>query len=537
MGGVAHSFSTRPPFSVGPAFAPAAPDPFAIAARRFERSGAQLYLYDPVGFARDCIRWPPGEAPTPYQQDIWDRLVKKRRIAVRGPHGLGKSCMASIAILWFAITRESAKIDWKVVTTAGSWLQLEKYLWPEIHKWADRVDWGKLGVDPWRPDRELLTLNIKLRYGSAFAVASTRVELIEGAHADHLFFMFDEGKAILPDTYDAAEGALSGQGEAYAAVFSTPGPPQGRFYDIHMQKPGLSDWNVRHVTKTEAINAKRISEVWAENRKTQWGFESSVYQNRVEGEFKADDVDVVVPLSWIEAANQRWLEWEASGKPNQPGREVFGLDVARGGADLSALARRTGSVVYSIATRNIADTTKVATWLKRKMAHQTDMAVIDSIGVGGGVVDLTRRWNLTVVSFNASRRTKRRDRSGDYGFKNQRAAMWWMMRETLDPAFDPVLAIPPNDDLLGEMSAPKWRIVGDKIQVEAKADVRKRIGRSTDLADAVCQTLLTDAEFNEPEKTEDALVFPFTDQDEDPDSGLFRWHDDPVKPQNDDYDR
>lgn len=501
------------------------PDPFEIAARRFERSGAELYLYDPVGFARDCVRWPVGDSPTAYQEDIWQRLVDHRRIAVRGPHGLGKSATAALAILWFAITREAARIDWKCVTTAGSWHQLEHYLWPELHKWAERVDWAKLETTPWRADRELLSLNIKLRYGSAFAAASTRVELIEGAHADHIFFLFDESKAILPATFDAAEGALSGQGEAYAATFSTPGEPQGRFYDIHARKPGLLDWNVRHVTKTEAINAGRISSVWAENRLAQWGFESAVYQNRVEGNFKEGGEDNVIPLSWVEAANERWVEWNDAGRPPQAGREVFGLDVARGGEDLSAMARRTGAVVYDIATRSIADTTKVATWLKRKMAHQTDLSVIDVIGVGAGVVDLARRWGLSVIAFNASRKTKRRDRSGDYGFLNQRAAMWWLMREMLDPAFDPTLAIPPNDDLLGELTAPKWKITASaKIQVEAKQDIRKRIGRSTDLADAVCQTLLTDAEFNAEDTSGDALVFEWSDKQRDEDEGVFSWN-------------
>lgn len=525
---MATSFAAQPPFSRGPGFAPAVLDPFSIAARRFERTGADLYLHDPVGFARDCIRWPLGESPTAYQSDVWQRLVDNRRVAVRGPHGLGKSALAGIAILWFSITREAAGLDWKCITTAGSWHQLEHYLWPEVHKWVERVDWGRLEMDPWRPDRELLRLNLKLRHGAAFAAASTRVELIEGAHADHVFFVFDEGKAIPADTFDAAEGALAGNDpgpggkEAYALTLSTPGPPQGRFYDIHAHKPGLDDWSTRHVTKTEAINAGRISSVWAEQRKLQWGSQSSVYQNRVEGEFWAGDDEAVVPLSWVEAANRRWVEWDLAGRPQEPGREIFGVDVARGGTDFTGVARRTGAVVSSVVAWNIADTTRLVARLKRKMLHQTDMSVIDVIGVGAGVVDMMRQWNRGVIAFNASRKTKRLDRSGEYGFKNQRAAMWWMMREMLDPAFDPTLALPPIDDLIGELTAPKWRIaVGSKIQIESKEDVKKRIGRSTDLADAACQTLLTDAEFNQVATIEDDLVFAFTDAPDDPDDGVF----------------
>jgi hypothetical protein len=530
MGRVAHSFPVRPPFTGshgGPKHRPAAPDPFAIAARRFVRSGAQLYLHDPVGFAKDCIVWPPARGEessglTTYQREILNKLVTTRRVAVRGPHGLGKTTTNALAILWFAVTREAARIDWKCVTTAGSWHQLEHYLWPEVHKWAARIDWGKLEQDPWRPDRELLSLNIKLRYGSAFAAASTRVELIEGAHADHLLFVFDESKAIKPDTFDAAEGALNGPGEAYALAQSTPGEPQGRFYDIHQQKPGYLDWWARHVTKHEVIAANRMDPTWAENRKLQWGFSSAVYQNRVEGAFFINDEDAVVPMSWVEAANERWVEWDKAGRPSNDGIDVFGVDVARGGNDLTAVAHRLGPVIQEIVTWNLADTTKVGVRLKRRMRRQTDLAVIDVIGVGAGVVDLMRRWRRNVVAFNAARRSSRRDRSGLFGFKNQRAAMWWMMREALDPAFDPVLAIPPDDDLLGELTAPKWRVIGDKIQVEKKEDVKSRIGRSTDLADAACHTLLTDAEFNQQELPDTPTAFGFTDS-RDEDGGVFQW--------------
>lgn len=530
---MATSFSQHPPFTRPPAFGPLVPDPFAIAARRFERSGAVAYLHDPVGFATDCILWPPAGAdePTglvPYQCEILRELVARRRAAVRGPHGLGKTTVKALAILWFAITREAARIDWKIPTTAGSWGQLRNYLWPEVHKWAARLDWGKLEMDPWRPDRELLTLDIKGRYGAAFASSPERTELIEGAHADHLLFIFDEAKAIPPDIFDAAEGALSGDQpdvpggrEAYALVQSTPGEPSGRFYDIHMQKDGLRDWWTRHVKRTEVIAAGRMSPVWARNRKLQWGLDSSVYQNRVEGNFWVTEEDTVIPLSWIEAAMERWRDWELRGKPYESGHRVFGVDVARGGTDKTAIAARTGAVVDSVRTYNLRDTTKVAHRLQRRMKSQTDLAVVDVIGVGAGVVDYGRTLGLPISAFNASRRTKRRDRTGLWGFKNQRAAMWWMMREALDPAFDPVLALPPNDDLLGELTAPKWKIQGDKIVVEAKEEVKKRIGRSTDVADAVCYTLLTDAEFNEVKDEPDKPI-PYTDKP-DPNDGPIPW--------------
>jgi hypothetical protein len=62
------------------------------------------------------------------------------------------------------------------------------------------------------------------------------------------------------------------------------------------------------------------------------------------------------------------------------------------------------------------------------------------------------------------------------------------MRELLDPATGEPVALPPDDLLIGDLTAPHWRVLsGGRIQVESKDDLRKRLGRSTDTGDAVVQ--------------------------------------------------
>ncbi|MEC3995007.1 hypothetical protein VSR01_16300 [Actinacidiphila sp. DG2A-62] len=290
--------------------------------RRKVTNTAVRYLNDPVAFSREVIRWGPDESLAPYQEDTMAALPVKRRVAVRGPHGLGKSATAAITVLWFATTREAAGLDWKVITTASAWRHLAVYLWPEIHKWSRRIRWDVLGRPPFTI-HELLALNLKLSEGAASAVASSKPELIEGAHADSLLYLIDEAKIVQDGVWDAIEGAFSGgrtEGypEAFALAISTPGAPIGRFYDIHMRKPGLEDWFVRHVTLAEAVAAGRISQAWADQRRKQWGADSALYANRVLGQFHASDEDSVIPLAWVEAAVERWHEWDAAGLPSCP---------------------------------------------------------------------------------------------------------------------------------------------------------------------------------------------------------------------------
>jgi hypothetical protein len=458
-------------------------------------SPLSTYYRDPVAFADDCITWKDGEGLTSYQRENLAAIVEHGRVAVRGPHGLGKTTEKAIAVLWFALTRDMAQVDWKVPTTASAWRQLEQFLWPEIHKWARKLRWDEIGRAPFNDRTELQTLNLKLNYGAAFAIASDQPALIEGVHADSVLYIFDEAKAIPPATFDAAEGAFSGAGgdtpvEAYAFASSTPGEPNGRFFDIHARKPGLEDWWTRHVTLDETIAAGRVSREWATQRALQWGTGSAVYANRVLGEFHSSDEDGVIPLEWIELANERWRAWQDSGFPGRAEYVIIGVDVARSGSDKTVIAPRFGWLVDELRyhSHERTDTTagRVAGIID---AFGDGRAIVDVIGLGAGVLDTLRTRAYPSDGFNASRGTKRLDRSGELGFTNCRSAAWWNLRELLDPVHGRPLALPLDDLLTGDLTAPKWRAVaGGRIQVEPKDDIKKRLGRSTDSADAVVQS-------------------------------------------------
>lgn len=348
-----------------------------------------------------------------------------------------------------------------------------------------------------------MTLNLKLATGEAFAVASDQAELIEGAHADHLLYIFDEAKAIPDGIFDAAEGAFSGPGEVYALAISTPGEPIGRFYDIHRHKPGYEDWWTRQVTLQEAIQAGRIAQEWAEQRKRQWGESSAVYQNRVAGEFAANDEDSVIPLSWIELANERWRNLEESGEWGK--FTSVGVDIGGGGEysdkTVEALVYDRWSVkeLRKYPRGNVDTATmETAGRVKGILDANGGKAILDGIGLGAGSYHRLREQGYdNAYSFVASQSAERQgqdilDRTGELGFTNKRSAAWWILRELLDPIEGRPIALPPDDELTGELTTPKKRVLsGGRIQVESKDDVKKRLqGRSTDSADAVIMGLI-----------------------------------------------
>ena len=409
--------------------------------------------------------------------------------------------LQAILILWFALTRDGR--DWKVPTLASVWRQLDKYLWPEVRKWATRLDWEKIGREPFKKT-ELKVLSLSLSTGEAFALASDDYEKIEGAHADHLLYIWDESKAIPDATWDASEGAFTGTGltnhEAYGVATSTPGEPQGQFYRIHSRKPGYEDWKAISVTKEQCIAAGRMAASWAATRMRQWGEDSAVYKNRILGQFATTDEDCVIPLEWIEAANERWEEWVDAGRP---GKFLgVGVDVAdapmvnpqRRGAPskaseaaraYSTFARRYGDAIDNIEAKRGLDSIQVANHAAT-ILQDGGFAVVDAIGVGSGSVGRLRELRLPVVGFVAGAGSTRRDATNTYGFADKRAEAWWGLRELLDPGRDATLALPPDDDLIGDLTAPKWQeISGSRIRVESKNEIVKRLRRSTDRGDAV----------------------------------------------------
>jgi hypothetical protein len=163
------------------------------------------------------------------------------------------------------------------------------------------------------------------------------------------------------------------------------------------------------------------------------------------------------------------------------------VDVGHKGEDKTVIVTRRGPFVIKVEQWSKRDTVAVAQLVRDRLSlYPKSTAVVDAIGVGAGVVDQLRNTGHSVVAFVSSSATHRRDATGTQRFSNSRAAAFWYFREQLDPAFGGQVAIEPNDDLLRDLSAPRFEVVqGGRIKIELKADIKKRLGHSPDLGDAV----------------------------------------------------
>jgi hypothetical protein len=206
---------------------------------------------------------------------------------------------------------------------------------------------------------------------------------------------------------------------------------------------------------------------------------------------REDDPYQVIPSEWVRLAQERWA---ATPKPFAP-MTAMGVDVARGGDDKTVLATRYGAWFDELRSYPGTSTPDGPAVAALVLANRRDRAVInvDVVGVGTSVYDHLKGVTDGVVPINGAERSEGTDRSGELRFVNLRAELWWKAREALDPAGGEDLCLPPDQELLADLCAPRWKLAARGVQVEAKEDLAKRIGRSPDKGDAVVYALSTKA--------------------------------------------
>lgn len=205
------------------------------------------------------------------------------------------------------------------------------------------------------------------------------------------------------------------------------------------------------------------------------------------GDFQAGKEDnpyQVIPTEWVEAAQARW---KARSRP-ELAMSAMGVDIARGGRDFTILSPRYGNWFaeqLAFPGSSTPDGPAVATLV---LQNRTHLAVVqlDVIGVGGSVYDhLQPILGEQVVPLNGAEGSEATDKTGQIGFRNKRAEMYWQLREALDPTSGEDLALPPDRALLMDLCTPLWKLSAQGIQVESKEDIIKRIGHSPDKGDSI----------------------------------------------------
>lgn len=170
---------------------------------------------------------------------------------------------------------------------------------------------------------------------------------------------------------------------------------------------------------------------------------------------------------------------------------AIGCDIAQGGPDLTTLAvRHDGwyAKLINIPGAETPDGPSVAGRVMATRRHGATIIIDMGGGYGGSTRDHLKSNGIKAVAYKGSEKSWARTKDGSMGFVNKRSEAYWKFREACDPSEyqgSPV-AIPPDDAiLLSDLTAPTFELVGGKIKITPKKELKKRLGRSPDRGDAV----------------------------------------------------
>ena len=195
----------------------------------------------------------------------------------------------------------------------------------------------------------------------------------------------------------------------------------------------------------------------------------------------------VIPTAWVRAAQERWTDEI----PNAL-MSAIGVDVAQGGADKTVIAPRYGPWYAPLVEQPgiLTPTGSHVAALVVSVRRNKAIIVMDMGGGYGGAAKQRLNDNdIEVRPFNAANASIERTKDRQLGFANKRSEVMWRFREALDPDQDggSPIELPPDPQILADLTAPRWKLTPRGILIEPKDDLKKpeRLGRSPDKGDAI----------------------------------------------------
>jgi hypothetical protein len=320
--------------------------------------------------------------------------------------------------------------------------------------------------------------------------------------------VIDEACGVPKGLFDAADALVTNETSRLLAI-ANPDDPDTHFAAIcDPESREGRGWNVIHMDGLESPNFTDedvpaglrpllLSRTWVQERRERWGEDSALYEAKVRGRFARGAENAIIPGAVV--ARARRLEHGVDPAPDGPLGGVLAVDPARDGADMTAIVEAYRGEVRIVALLAETDTAKVRAHVERLLDDRPPnwKVVLDEDGLGGPIGDELRARGRNVIGFRGGQRARRPAR-----FSNRKAEAWWGAREALT---DGLWKLPgPDDgdladDLAADLTAPKHEMdASNRIAVEQKRSVRRRLGRSPDLGDAVVMAITTPPDANSP---------------------------------------
>jgi phage terminase large subunit len=421
---------------------------------------------------------------------------EKQRISLQACAGPGKSAVLAWCGWWFLGTQGERGEHPKGAATSVTGDNLKSNLWAEFSKWQQRsaflssaFTWTASGIFA---NDHPATWRLDPKAWPKTANADEQGKTLSGLHSKYVVVLVDESGAIPSTVLRAAEQALSSC--AFGKILQA-GNPISLDGMLHAAATTLRhQWFVIRITGDPTdprawVHSPRLAALhkadqkacscpkcWAAQQIATYGRENPWVKSYILGQFPPASINALLGIEDVEAAMRRHLPRDAY----EWSQKRLGVDVARFGDDRTVIFPRQGAAAFRPVIMRNERTTAIAARVARAfVTWRAEQILVDDTGHWGhGVIDNLVTAGYPAIGIVAS------DPGVDKRYKNRRAEMWLSMASWVKAGG----ALPPIPEMVAELTTPTYTFIGGQFVLEEKDQVKKRLGRSPDLADGLAQT-------------------------------------------------
>lgn len=407
--------------------------------------------------------------------------VEPVRFATVSGHGIGKSVQCALLIKFIMDTRPFAR----GTVTASTDTQLRTKTWSELGRWhrlSLTSHWFDFNIG-----RGAMSLKHRDHPEEWFCTAQTcreeNSEAFAGQHAANSssFYVFDESSGIPDKIFEVRSGGLT-DGEPMVFDFGNGTRNSGAFFE-ECEGKEKKRFNVRSIDSRDvAITNKAYFQELIDDH----GEDSDRVRVRVRGLFPKSGSVQFIGNDIVEDAMLR------EGIHDRTAPLVIGVDVAHEGDDDTVIWARIGMDARSFPPRRYSklNTGQVVAKVAALYNEFVDLGVpvaalfVDQ-GYNPGVVDRLRELGYNPIGVNFG------GKSSDEAYRFKGDEMWGRMRDAIENTLSlPARNSDTGEELYAQLTQREfgYTVVGNRIHLESKREMRSRGLKSPDLVDALALT-------------------------------------------------
>lgn len=425
--------------------------------------------------------------PDPWQEQCLITWVDPtpgpaQMISLQAAAGVGKTAIEAVCAWHFLSCYGDVGEHPKGFVTGVTRDNLRDNFWAELEKWRLRSEYLSFAFTHTEkrvfandhPATWFLAPRNWPKTGNADAQGAT----LSGLHGRYVAAFIDESGTIPSTVMRAAKQALADR-PLFGKVLQAGNPISldGMLYAAATVE--RAQWTVVIVNNDpdDPKCSPRGDKDWARTQIQTYGRENPWVKSYILGQFPPASLNALLGIEDVQTSLDRELKLEEFNWQEKR----LGVDVARFGDDRSVIFPRQGARAFRpVVMRNASTTDIAARVYTAKTKWGSAREFIDDTGHWGhGVIDNLRAAHLSPegVVFHAPALNPR--------YKNRRAEMWIEMAQDIKKR----LQLPrSHPDLVAELTTPTYTFLNGVFVLEEKEFVKKRLGRSPDLADGLALT-------------------------------------------------